>query len=532
MNILKNVRMKVLMLAFLTVGMSTPSWAASYYVSGGGSDTGSGTEASPWKTVGKANGVARAGDTIFIKSGYSYGAMSAISGSTGSYVTYAAYGTGTKPEFSNANISGKSWIKFKGLKFRSRSSGVFPVIIQNNSSYIWVDSCEVYAETSVYAVLRIYMNSHHNKVTNSTIAHKYFSAQNDALNLKLNANNNLIEGNTIGTGTHYALTLEGNDASHPTYTANNNIIRNNIITNPQGAMVELMSDSNRNVVEGNKITGGKSSSYCNNSPTSFKNVSSYNIIRNNIIHTNTQSTGSGLHSMVYQYGSAPPNIAVGNRSYNNLITGIVSYPLALDNNEAQTPENVAASNNVFKNNLVYNNGSKYQLYIGNWPMIKDNFFFNNIFYNSLTQSVLSIKGALSNVATAESRDPAHFADNLQVDPKYDKATWKPLAGSPVIDAGTFLTKVKSGSTGTTVSLEDASYFHDGFGVADGDTVQIGSVKRLVVDVNYSTNVITVDSPATWTAGTPVSLPYAGSKPDIGPSELMNVLPAPRNLIVR
>ena len=69
-------------------------------------------------------------------------------------------------------------------------------------------------------------------------------------------------------------------------------------------------------------------------------------------------------------------------------------------------------------------------------------------------------------------------------------------------------------------------------MADGDTVQIGSVKRLVVDVNYSTNVITVDSPATWTAGTPVSLPYAGSKPDIGPSELMNVLPAPRNLIVR
>jgi len=531
-DIKKTVRFTpILAAAFIFLSIAVTSWAGDYFVDAvNGNDTNTGSQSAPWKTLTKVNGFAfKAGDTVNFNSGGTWsGTLTPASGSSGAFVTYAAYGTGNKPVISNCNVSGKSYIMIKGLKFSSTTAS-YPLIITNGSSYVWVDGCEIYAESAstAYAAARIYMNSHHNRITNCTIEHRNLGIQNDALNLKFNANYNLIEGNKIGRATHYALTLEGSNATYPSYECKYNIIRNNTINNPEGAMVELQSNSNNNVVEGNIITGGKTSSFNANQPRSFKNVSNNNIIRMNVIHTNTQSAGSGLTSAAYQYNADPPNNVIGNHTYNNVITGIYTQPLVLDNYE---PTVCQINRNVFKNNTLYNNGTAngYQLQITSYAGA-DNYFMNNLFYKSATTKVLNIRGATTDVAGIQNSDPVHFKGNTQQAPKFD-SSFRPLVGSPTIDTGDYLSRIVSSTgTGTTFAVEDAGYFSDGFGIAAGDPIRVGSKTTTVTAVNRTQNTITVADTVTWTAGEPVSLPYSGSKPDIGAYEYEAGLPGPMNL---
>jgi hypothetical protein len=105
----------------------------------------------------------------------------------------------------------------------------------------------------------------------------------------------------------------------------------------------------------------------------------------------------------------------------------------------------------------------------------------------------------------------------------DRAAWFPhdfrlASGSPAIDAGAFLTTTTSAGSGTVVPVEDAGYFTDGFGTVPGDTIQIGASVVQVTAINYATKTLTVSPSISWTNGTGVSLPYAGSKPDIGAFE--------------
>jgi hypothetical protein len=93
------------------------------------------------------------------------------------------------------------------------------------------------------------------------------------------------------------------------------------------------------------------------------------------------------------------------------------------------------------------------------------------------------------------------------------------AGSPAIDNGAFLATTVGSGSGTIVTLTDAGYFTDGFGVASGDLVKIGSKPLLrIVKVDYANNKITVDQSIQWTAGEGVSYPYNGNYPDIGAYE--------------
>ena len=515
---MKNSRRAVLhivTLALIISGcMTATSWAANYYVDpASGNDVYAGTETSPWQTINKVNSTAfSAGDTIFFKSGQSYGALTPASGTNGGYVTYAAYGTGTKPVIAGCTVSNKSYIKFQGLQFSSTNAN-YPLNI-TTSSYISVEKCDIFAESSctAYAALRIYMNAHHNSIVGSTIAHRNFGMQNDALNLKYNANNNLIEGNAIGTATHYALTLEGSSAAYPTYVCSNNVIRNNTINNPQGAMVEAQSNSNRNLFDGNNITGGKTSANDNNATHVFKSVSMYNIIRNNILHDNNQAAAYGISSYAYQYNSDPANNVVGNRIYNNLITAVASQPIVMDN---YNPGASVLNNNVYKNNIVSNNGSSFQLIVATTAGVTNNSFRNNLFNTAATTNVVKVGGSATTVAGIQATDPAHYSGNLQADPMLSGTA--PQTGSPCIGAGDFLARVSTGGSGSTITVDDAGYFSDGFGVSTGDTIRVGNTTTTVTAVNYTTNTLTLADVITCATGDPVSLPYDGAKPNIGPA---------------
>jgi hypothetical protein len=107
------------------------------------------------------------------------------------------------------------------------------------------------------------------------------------------------------------------------------------------------------------------------------------------------------------------------------------------------------------------------------------------------------------------------------------------AGSPAIAAGTSLTTVASGDSGSGTSLvvADASFFQDGYGLSNpystvqGDCVAVTTVTNhvCVTSVNYATNTLTLASSITRSSGDSVWLysksdgvqVLTGSAPDLG-----------------
>jgi len=119
--------------------------------------------------------------------------------------------------------------------------------------------------------------------------------------------------------------------------------------------------------------------------------------------------------------------------------------------------------------------------------------------------------------------PIEWSDNMGVNPQFIG----PLNGdlhlasnSPMIDAADFLTSTKTSGRGKTIQIDDASYFHDGWGIIEGDVIQLEgqTVMARIVSINYDLNTILVDKDLSWNAGDGISLAYSGSAPDIGAYE--------------
>jgi hypothetical protein len=130
------------------MGVVTHAQGAVYYVSDeSGDDSNPGTEAQPWKTIQKAANTLDAGDTVYIRAGtYHERVIPQNSGSTGNYITYAAYPEETATLDGNGifvpvdegllYISGKSYIEVSGLRvINSAQAG----ILADGSSHIIIE---------------------------------------------------------------------------------------------------------------------------------------------------------------------------------------------------------------------------------------------------------------------------------------------------------------------------------------------------------------------------------------------------------
>jgi hypothetical protein len=114
-------------------------------------------------------------------------------------------------------------------------------------------------------------------------------------------------------------------------------------------------------------------------------------------------------------------------------------------------------------------------------------------------------------------------------------------GSPAIGGGTFLTTVNGTiSSSTSLVVNDASYFQDGYGLSNafstvsGDCIAVTTALNhvCVTAVNYSTNTLTLASPISATNGDPVwlykdssgTVQLNGANPDIGAFQFGVTLP--------
>jgi hypothetical protein len=113
------------------------------------------------------------------------------------------------------------------------------------------------------------------------------------------------------------------------------------------------------------------------------------------------------------------------------------------------------------------------------------------------------------------------------------------SGSPALNAGTFLTTVASGDSGSGTSLvvTDAGFFQDGYtGIVTPDCVAVTAVSNTacITAINYSTNTITLAAGITRHVGDPVWLVsdstgrtvLIGSAPNIGATFFSGVPPPP------
>jgi hypothetical protein len=92
-----------------------------------------------------------------------------------------------------------------------------------------------------------------------------------------------------------------------------------------------------------------------------------------------------------------------------------------------------------------------------------------------------------------------------------------------------LTQAAGSGTSNTLTVADASYFYDGFGISgeQGDWIRLGGTSQTaqIVSINYSTNTLTLDRPVTFADAQGVSLNYNGMAPDLGIYDYVPEVPA-------
>ena len=313
-----------------------------------------------------------------------------------------------------------------------------------------------------------------------------------------------------------------------------------------GVISSKTDKSSHNIIEHNEFAYG--GHHC------LGIFSKQNVIRNNYFHNETDPKEwdyPGYRGAITQGSSAGRNLWEGNRfgfcghsgmglrSPNNIIRRNYFYQndqggLQVVSN-AQFPGNRdAADNNRIYHNTFYRNGhrEKYPpfqggIYFANWKQVsaKGNVIKNNLFYDNKNGEVSMEDTVLPQIIENnwENRIDPSFIDIKDGGPQVkDKPNLRLKNDSPAKDKGTWLTTITSNNgTGRSFKVEDSSFFMDGWGIIEGDHIQLEgqSIAAKITGVNYSTHTITLDRGLTFTQGQGLTLSYQDEAPDLGAFEI-------------
>jgi PKD repeat protein len=471
----------------LLVSMAGVLTGTDYYVDvNKGNDLNSGLSLlAPWKTLKPANNKALAGDVIYL----SGGVYSQESDQYHGLIHPTNSGTVNAPIIYKA-IDGETPVL----------TGCYqPILFANpNSEYIIVDGITVDGgnrDTSLVDIFAM-MSGNHNTIQNCTLTNatdnvdggvRIYGNYNKVLNCKIShagcynlgdvwveGTYNLVEGCTIFDIGHDTMNLFGH----------HNIVRNNDLSNPiyrvADAAHSIGPERSYLVFDGNRVHGSPIHGAQANSP--------YQIIRRNVVYDNAQH-GMGLYGGQPNMGGSSNSFIYNNTLYKN---GGVAIKL---NQNGSSCVDV-----VMKNNISYKNVGGFSQYEGVNPANQHE--INNFNGNP------------------------YFADEGNND-------FHLIFGSPCIDAGAFLTNTRQAGSGTTILVENAGYFIDGFGIVEGDIIQLQGQTQTakIISVDYSGNTLSINGFLEWTSGQGVSLAYSGSAPDIGAFEYESSVPPQLSAVI-
>ena len=484
-----------------------------FYLGPDGDDGHSGTRESPWKTLEQANKALRPGDTAVLLPGTYEGTIRpSINGRVNAPIVYRSeaqhqavlIGNGGEPW--PIELQEKDYITLEGLSVMPGEGGW---VNASRCTHLAIQGCRM-EKSGKTTPLRI-EDSRHVRLIDNVLRKDRTDGNMCSI---YRCTYGLFEGNALSHAGHNPFIFSGN---------NNAMIRSNSFHNPWGRNYALHA-SGKIVFERNIVTEALDSAHSANSPS--KNSVADGIIRFNRVFRNWHTP---LNSPSYVppegFFIRRPFGLVNTRLYNNTITGGLGH--------AWETGGISITSNVFSNNLFFANdpyGEGVQVRIGG-EITRDNLFLNNVF-RGVEPGQRTVRYGDAYLTTAEAnelsprmRDWSMFQGNLDVDPHFldpQNHDFRLRRDSPCIDAGRHLTRTAGAGEGREVSVDDARYFYDGFGIEgeQGDWVAIGRGDRIArieaIEFNYyQPDVLILDRDMAWEADAPVSFPWSGKGPDIG-----------------
>jgi len=513
----------------------SPLWSTTYYVSPTGNDSNDGLgigDGNAWLTIGKANTVLTAGDTVEILAGTYTTISNQINpdnfGTSGNPITFINYDSGVVnlTVAANVNIRGNSYITIDGLNFSNQSGSWVSMREASTMEYNIIQNCtfdEVAVNWAGIDMGESGATCRYNKILNNTF--NGVCNPDDLIYFRGGCTYNLIQGNTFA---YYAAHVSMESQSS---TNNYNIFKDNIIYNYYHTGINLYTNSHYALIEGNTIYDcGKDHADNACGTQSDRDLafqyhpglqlgSSYLIIRRNEFHGNGNAIG---------HQSKDDNTVLTQhcRMYHNVFH---------DNYYGFYANTVGSvTDNIYKNNVFYDNTRHVRHAITH--ATRDNYFFYNNF--SGTGDFEYYPDGTPTLGWLETNRSTYWANNTVDSPLFTDAAnhdYSLQAGSALIDAGDWLTTITSANgSGTSFVVDDARYFFNGWGIVNGDEIQLEgtAVTVGVTTVDYGTNTITVDESVSWTQGDGVALAFNGDAPDIGANEYEGEAPAATPQILR
>lgn len=309
-----------------------------------------------------------------------------------------------------------------------------------------------------------------------------FDDGSDLLLLQDDSDRNVLSGNTFGRAGHSLISIR---------CSSHNVIRDNVFDNPDQKALEIfdcegvsdapvrLDDTKRNLVEFNHFRGTAAagqSHYFN----AIQHGGQWNIVRYNLF---TGNLGGGVN---YQYYGNESLFVYGNRLYNN----------------------------TFYENRCY-------AIIGQSGSSRE--FFDNRATNNLMYANSGCEGGRGQVSIKSGRQVI-LKGNAEVDndPGFEDAPagdFRLRPDSRQVDAGAFVARATADGAGTTLPVDDSSWFYDGFGIAGeaGDLIMIeGQATPVrIVAVDEENDILQLADPMRWRRGDGVHPAFTGKRPDNG-----------------
>lgn len=490
--------------------------AATWYVSAAASGTPDGmTLATAWTSLSAVNQAELSpGDVVLVASGTYDGLFTITVGGTSaaSRITYRGIDTGGGLPVVAAIEGGSiNYVAILGFQFTQPASsyqntpaiqlkGATGWLIQDNSFYqTYGPPIDLHYHTpNNYNVIRC------NTFNDVGYFPPTYTVGNDLV--FVHGNNNLVEYNTFRLGWHRVYIY-----------GSNNIVRNNLDSGTNDLLFTQSAELGLFPEHIDDVHGDYSSGGMSAQPPAYV-----------FMDRNWWSDNAGVdgHNFLFQDVSAN-GVAGGSGLLTNFVmrqnvcirTG--SYFMC----DFQGTNFVRTYNNTVAYGLAQLT-SRFELTIGfdtTYPstniVVQNNSFFET--HCDVTQPIMSNAGTTNFVADYNAVYAGgmlqYGSHNLTINPLFndtanDDYTLQPSsqlvgAASPISTAN------GAGNSSTTLVVNDATGFCDGFGIADGDLIIVGSNSPVQISaVNFGTNTITLASPISWNNGDSV---FVKGSQDIG-----------------
>ncbi len=325
--ILKTITSKIISMLSLALCISliaSTSIAATYYVDKGhsnASDTNSGTEVMPFKTIQQGVNKAVAGDNVYVKSGtYSEKVTIKNSGTASKPITIMAY-PGDLPIIDGTGISLSSY---------------YGLVHIDNKDYIIFDGFHV--RNSKEVLIRASYGT--GIIIRNCMAHTNFASGTDGVFLS-HVTNSFVDNNEIYDSRWNALNIE----SSTNTKVRNNYIHDNVLH--AGINIFPKTSEEQKPYSGNDIIGNIVTGIAPDAAI-YMRYQTDNIIANNLVYGNAGDAirldvdrcSSGIGQCKYVFRS-------NTEFYNNTIVGNGRWAISIDN----------ATHTKIKNNIIDSNNS-------------------------------------------------------------------------------------------------------------------------------------------------------------------------------